>query len=69
MNQKAPTTKYTCNKTEARNKGSQKILEEDQGHLLDEITRMELLKFVEDEDEIMDYSGSKGEAFMNDGNR
>jgi hypothetical protein len=36
-------------------------------HLLDEITRMEILEYVEAEDDIMDYSGSKGEQSMDDG--
>jgi hypothetical protein len=57
----------TCNKTQARNKGAQKISEQDHGRLLDEITRMEMLEFVEDEDDIMDYSGSEGEQSIDEG--
>jgi hypothetical protein len=55
-----------CNKTEGRNKGAQRIFEQDHGRLLDEITRMEILEFVEAEDAIMDYSGSEGEQPMDD---
>jgi hypothetical protein len=57
----------TCNKTEARSEGAQKVSEQDHGRLLDEITRMEILEFVEAEDDIMDYSGSEGEQSMDDG--
>ena len=57
----------TCNKTEARSKGAQKISEQDHGRLLDEITRMEILDFVEDEDDILDYSGSEGEQSDDEG--
>jgi hypothetical protein len=56
-----------CNKTEARSKGAQKISEQDHGRLLDEITRMEILEFVEDKDDIMEYSGSEGEQSMDEG--
>jgi hypothetical protein len=57
----------TCNKTEARSEGAQKVSEQDHGRLLDEITRMEILEFVEAEDDIMDHSGSEGEQSMDDG--
>jgi hypothetical protein len=57
----------TCNKTEARSKGAQKVSEQDHGRLLDEITRMEILEFAEAEDDIMDCSGSEGEQSMDDG--
>jgi hypothetical protein len=56
-----------CNKMEARKKGAQRISEEDHGRLLDEITRTEILEFVEAEDDIMDYSGREGEQSMDDG--
>jgi hypothetical protein len=35
-------------------------------HLLDEISRMNILDFVEDEEEIMDCLGSEGEQSMDD---
>jgi hypothetical protein len=57
----------TCNKTEAKSEGAQKVWEQDHGRLLDEITRMEILEFVEAEDDIMDHSGSEGEQSMDDG--
>jgi hypothetical protein len=57
----------TCNKTQARNKGAQKTSEQDHGRLLDEVTRMEMLDFVEDEDDIMDCSGSEGEQSIDEG--
>ena len=56
-----------CNKNEARSKGAQKISEQDHGRLLDEIARMEILDFVEDEDDILDYSGSEGEQSVDEG--
>jgi hypothetical protein len=59
----------TCNKTEARNKGAQRVSEPDHGRLLDEITRMEILEFIEDEDDIIDYLGSNGEQLMDDRER
>jgi hypothetical protein len=44
------------------------VSEQDHGRLLDEITRMEILEFVEDKDDIMDHSGSEGELqSMDDG--
>jgi hypothetical protein len=51
----------SCNKTEARRKGASKLSEPDHGRLLDEISRMEILDFVEEEDDIMDCSGSEEE--------
>ena len=51
----------TCNKTEARRKGAQKVSEHDHGRLLDEISRMEIIEFVEDEDDIMNCSGGEEE--------
>jgi hypothetical protein len=53
----------SCNKTEARQKEAQKVSKHDHDHgrLLDEISRMDILDFVEDEDNIMDHLGSKGE--------
>ena len=51
----------SCNKTEARRKGALKLSDQDHGRLLDEISRMEILDFVEEEDDIMDCSGSDGE--------
>jgi hypothetical protein len=51
----------TCNKLEAKRKGAQKVSKYDHFHLLDEISRMDILEFVEDEDHIMDCSGSEGE--------
>jgi hypothetical protein len=56
----------TCNKTEARRKGAQKVSNHDHGRLLDEISRMEILEFVEEEDDIMDCSGGEGEESMDD---
>jgi hypothetical protein len=56
-----------CNKTEARNEGAQKMSKQDHGHPLNEITRMEMLEFVEDEDDIMDCSGSKGKQSIDEG--
>jgi hypothetical protein len=53
----------TCNKME----GAQKVFEHDHtSHLLDEISRMDIMDFVEDEDDIMDCLGSKGEQFRDD---
>jgi hypothetical protein len=52
----------TCNKME----GAQKVSEHDHSHLLDEISRMDILYFVEDEDDIMDCLGSKIEQFRDD---
>jgi hypothetical protein len=56
----------SCNKTEARRKGALKLSEPDHGRLLDEISRMEILDFVEEEDDIMDCSGSDGEQSLDD---
>jgi hypothetical protein len=56
----------TCNKREARVKGAQKVSEFDHDRLLDEISKMEVLDFVEDEDDIMDCSGSDGNQSMED---
>jgi hypothetical protein len=47
-----------CNKREAKRKGTQKVSEYDHCRLLDEISRMDILEFVEDEDDILDCSGS-----------
>jgi hypothetical protein len=52
---------------EDRKKGAQRISKEDHSHLLDEITRMEILEFVEAEGDIMNNSGNKGEQSMDDG--
>ncbi len=52
----------TCNKM----KGAQKVSKHDHSHLLNEISRMDILDFVEDEDDIMDWLGSKGEQFRDD---
>jgi hypothetical protein len=55
----------TFNKMEARHKGAQKeVSEHDHGCLLDEISTMDILDFVEDEEDIMDWLGSKGEQSM-----
>jgi hypothetical protein len=51
---------------EARRKGAQKVSEFDHDRLLDEISKMEILDFVEDEDDIMDCSGSDGDQSMED---
>ena len=51
----------TCNKSEAKRKGARKVSEYDHCRLLDEISRMDILEFVEDEDDIMDCSGGEGE--------
>ena len=52
---------------EARRKGALRISEHDHGCLLDEISRMEIIDFVEDEDDIRDFSGSDdGEELIND---
>jgi hypothetical protein len=56
----------SCNKTEARRKGALKVSEHDHGRLLDEISRMEILDFVEEEDDIRDCSGSDGEQSLDD---
>jgi hypothetical protein len=56
----------TCNKIEVRSKGAQRVSEHDHSRLLDEISRMEILQFDEDEDNIMDCSGSKGDQSMDD---
>ena len=57
----------SCNKMEARRKGALRISEHDHGRLLDEISRMEIIDFVEDEDDIMDCSGSDdGEESIDD---
>ncbi len=57
----------TCNKAEARRKGAQRLSEHDHSRLLDEISRMEILEFDEDEDDIMDCSDSEeGEESMDD---
>jgi hypothetical protein len=48
----------SCNKTEARRKGALRVSEHDHGCLLDEISRMEIIDFVEDEDDILECSGS-----------
>jgi hypothetical protein len=50
----------TCNKMEATCKGAQKVSKHDHRRLLHEISRMEILEFDEDEDDIMDCSGSRG---------
>jgi hypothetical protein len=55
-----------CNKTEARRKGALKVSEHDHGRLLDAISRMEILDFVEEEDNIRDCSGSDGEQSLDD---
>ena len=47
-----------CNKTEARRKGALRVSEHDHGCLLDEISRMEIIDFVEDKDDILECSGS-----------
>ncbi len=58
----------TCNKAEARRrKGAQRLSEHDHSRLLDEISRMEILEFDEDEDDIMDCSGSKGKQSIDEG--
>jgi hypothetical protein len=54
---------YTCNETKTRCKGVQKE-SKDHAHLIDEISRMEILEFDEDDDNIMDCSGSEGEQSM-----
>ena len=56
----------TCNKAEARRKGAQRLSEHDHSRLLDEISRMEILEFDEDEDDIMDFLDSEGEQSMDD---
>jgi hypothetical protein len=56
----------TCNETKTRRKGAQKVSEHDHGHLIDEISRMKILEFDENEDSIMDCSGSEGEQSMVD---
>jgi hypothetical protein len=58
----------SCNKTEARRKGALKVSAHDHGRLLEEISRMEIIDFVEDEDDIMDCSGSEvdGEQSLDD---
>jgi hypothetical protein len=56
----------TCNKTEARSKGAQRVSEHDHSRLLDEISRMEVLQFDEDEDNIMDCLGSEGDQSVDD---
>jgi hypothetical protein len=56
----------TCNKTEARHKGAQRVSNHDNSRLLEEISRMEILKFDEDEDRIMDCLGNKGEQSIDD---
>ncbi len=56
----------SCNKTEARRKGALKVSKHDHGRLLDEISRMEILDFMEEEDEIRDCSGSDGEQSLDD---
>jgi hypothetical protein len=50
----------SCNKTEARRKGALRVSEHDHSRLLDEISRMEILEFEEEEDDIMDCSGDDG---------
>jgi hypothetical protein len=50
----------TCNKIEARCKGARKVSEYDHSRMLDKISRMDILEFSEDEDDIMDCSGSDG---------
>jgi hypothetical protein len=56
----------SCNKTEARRKGALKLSEPDHSHLLDEISQVEILGFVEEEDDIMDCSESDGEQSLDD---
>jgi hypothetical protein len=56
----------TCNKTEARSKGAQRVSEHDHSRLLDKISRMEILEFDEDEDNIIDCLGSEGDQSMDD---
>jgi hypothetical protein len=56
----------TCNRIEARSKGAQRVSEHDHSRLLDEISRIEILEFDEDEDNIMDCLGSKGDQLDDD---
>jgi hypothetical protein len=56
----------SCNKTEARRKGALKVSKHDHGRLLDEISIMEILNFVEEEDDIRDCSRSDGEQSLDD---
>jgi hypothetical protein len=51
---------------EARQKGAQKVSEHNHGRLLDKISRMDILDFVEDEDDIMDCLGIKRDQSKDD---